>query len=102
MRKPKKFGPYSFRSQTDLIAAIRAILHRYGLKQRVTNPEEARFLNELFKNHPEYVEKVAGRTISHFEVHPYIHGSRCFFVIFYEGGMIDFSFKPVIRALRNK
>jgi len=96
MRKPLKIGAYSFPSKSSAIQTTRKILHRYDLKSPVTNEEDASFLTALFACHPDYAEKKAGRTIARFEVHPNKGGTRCFYAVFADSGMIDFSYKLAI------
>jgi hypothetical protein len=98
MRKLLKIGSYSFPSKSSAIQTTRKILHRYDLKSPLTIEEDARFLTTLFACHPDYTDKTAGRTIARFEVHPNKGGTRCFYAVFAEGGMIDFSYKLAIEG----
>ena len=98
MKKPVRIGNQFFASKSDAIKAIRAILHRHGLKTAVTGEDDIRFLTALFKCHPDYSAKIAERTIARFEVHPNKGGTRCFYAVFVGGGMIDFSYKLAIDA----
>lgn len=81
-----------FQSKVAFTEAMRAILHRYPLRGRVSDDGDAAMVGAAFESHPAYAEKVAGRILSHFEVHPNKGGSRCFYAVFTDCSMIDFSF----------
>ncbi len=84
-----------FPTKKSLRDFVSAILNRYDLKQRVGVDNE-RFLRALFERHPNRDEKLRGSEISHFEVHPFKHGSRCFFLVRADGSREDFSFEKCI------
>lgn len=80
------------------IEAAQQVRDRHLLRVPIRDKADHNFIDALFREHPEYAAKVAGHTISHYEVHPNIGGSYCFYVIFVESGMIDFSFYKAIEA----
>lgn len=98
MSKAVVVGNQKFATKKAAILFFRAMLNRYRPLERVQVEDEG-FLRQLFNAHPERNEKLAGQPISHFEVHPFEHGTHCFFVVKADGSKIDFSFYTCIDAL---
>jgi Protein of unknown function (DUF3223) len=92
------FDKYKIASQAKAIKAAQQVRDRHPLKTPIRDIADHEFIDSLFRKHPGYESKVAGRTVSHYEVHPNVGGSHCFYAIFVGGGMIDFSFHKAIEA----
>jgi hypothetical protein len=77
----------------DATAYFSAMLHRYGLGDRV-NAEDTADLHALLKRHDEIEEKV-GSGIAHFAVDraPDWENQRCFWIVQDDGNRIDFSYQ---------
>lgn len=89
-------GNWVFESKSHLIRQIQSILHAPPIKSRVESSENQEFLAFLFAWHPDYFLKLAGRQITHFEVHSNTGGSRCFHAAFADGSSVHFSYKKCI------
>jgi Protein of unknown function (DUF3223) len=98
MAKHVNFSKYRFASQAKAVKAAQQVRDRHPLRAPIRDKADHEFIDALFRKHPDHESKVAGRTLSHYEVHPNIGGSHCFYVIFVDGGMIDFSFHTAIEA----
>lgn len=92
-----RIGAYVFPSRRAARELCASYLNMVGLRERVIAEAEP-FLAALFGLHPDFLAKVAGRTLDHFEVHPFEHGSRCFFAVFTDGSWIDFSVDKCLKA----
>lgn len=88
-------GSATFPSSTAARRFFSAMLNAYKLYERVSEEDQA-ILTGLLDRHPERGGKLAGRSISHFEVHPFEHGSRCFFLVRDDGTKVHFSFMKCI------
>jgi hypothetical protein len=88
-------GRMTFDSKADASRFFKAMLNSYRLLDRVVEHDDE-MLRALFKRHPDYAAKLRGGKISHFEVHPFVHGSRCFFLVRTDGSRTHFSFKKCI------
>jgi hypothetical protein len=95
MSRRVKFGEREFSTMALAKTAIQSVLWRYDLKQSI-DVADTEFISAVFGSHPKYDQKCAGRTIDRFEVHPQKYQSRCFYAVFEDGSMIQFSYKPCI------
>lgn len=93
-----QFSKHEFGSKAKALKATQQVRDRHPVKVPIRDKADHEFIDALFRQHPDYETKVAGRTVSHYEVHPNIGGSHCFYAIFVGGGMIDFSFHKAIEA----
>ena len=98
--KPVTIGERKFPSKTAAIRFLSAMLNKYELLARVSD-DHATILRHLFAGHPESENKLRGYEITHFEVHPFVKGSRCFFLCRSDGTKQDFSFSKCIDALEK-
>jgi hypothetical protein len=78
---------------------IRKIRDAYMPGEQVRDPDHATSVAALFKAHPDFEMKRAGRELSHFEVRAYKYQTRAFFAVFTNGEFIDFSFKKAVNQL---
>lgn len=92
------FSIYRFCSKAKAVKAAQQMRDRYTLKTPIRERADHEFIDALFRQHPDCETKVAGRTVSHYEVHTNVGGSHCFYAVFVGGGMIDFSFHKAIEA----
>lgn len=91
-KKPVITESYRFESKAETEKKLREILYSVDFLEKVPQ-EHLQLFCEIFALHPEYPAKLAGREISHFEVHPNKGGSRCFHACFTNGENVHFSFK---------
>jgi hypothetical protein len=96
MPRPLTIGPRTFTSIAEAARFYSAMLNRYPLFARVTD-DDAASLRDLLDRHPDRDAKLRGTTATHFEVHPFKGGTRCFFLIRSDGTKIDFSFKKCLK-----
>jgi hypothetical protein len=77
----------------DATAFFSAMLHRYGLGERV-KAEDAADLQALLKRHDEVEEKM-GDGIAYFAVDraPDWENQRCFWIVQANGNRVDFSYQ---------
>jgi len=100
-RKQIKIGTEAFDSAAAATRRASDILNRWPLRERIVGADNA-FVADLFDLHPDRDGKLAGRSISHFEVHPFVHGSRCFFLVRDDGTWVDLSYKPCIKVAASR
>ena len=83
----------TFTKAGDASAFFSAMLNRYSIGDRVSNADSAD-LSALLKRHDELTEKT-GPGISYFEVGfpPDGYTGQCFWIVWNDGGKIDFSIK---------
>jgi hypothetical protein len=83
----------AFAKAGDASAFFSAMLNRYSIGDRVSDADAAD-LSALLKRHDELTEK-NGPGISYFEVGlpPDGYAGQCFWIVWTNGGKIDFSFK---------
>lgn len=74
------FGGRSFGSKAGARSYFSLMLNSYALLERVSE-NDAAALHDLLLGHPKLEEKLCGRSVSHFQVHPFVKGSRCFFLV---------------------
>lgn len=87
-------GGRSFRTKTQLVAELRALLKASALGAPLPLAEQA-MLADLLRRHPHHAEKV-GAGIRHFEVREHYFRDtirqRGFYVVRTDGSAVDFSF----------
>ena len=86
-----------FEKAGQATAFFSAMLHRYGLGDRVSEVD-ATDIRALLKRHDEIEEKV-GNGIAHFSVDsaPDWENQRCFWIVRIDGSRVDFSFQHCLK-----
>ena len=92
MGKTIRINGRSFPSAVAIAAQARDTRDKYSPRDVVADEDDASFIAALFKAHPDYEAKMAGRELSHFEVRTYQYQTRAFFAVFTSGELVDFSF----------
>ncbi|MBT9385641.1 DCL family protein [Pseudooceanicola sp. CBS1P-1] len=91
---PVEIMGIKFRTKGDALAYLRAMLNRYAPGSPV-NEEDAVFLREALKRHPEADAKI-GAGISSFEVRSADYGTQCFWVLRVDQTEERFSYKSCV------
>ena len=89
-------GNQEFPSINSALRYIQTIWRHHLGKPRIEG-EDAKFVDALFKMHPQYIEKTEGRAIAYYFVGKAKGGSICFYIAFEKGPPEDFSAKKILR-----
>jgi hypothetical protein len=92
--KPVVLATISFDNQSLAHAFFQEMLQRYVPGERVST-EDTLHLVELFKRHPNYLEKI-GPGVQYFEVMPEKFASQCFRAVLLDGSKEGFSYKKCV------
>ncbi|WP_338695253.1 DCL family protein [Bradyrhizobium sp. 26S5] len=93
-KKPVTIGPYHFDKKGDAATFLQAILHKYGVGDKV-GAQDAEVLHAALALHPDAAAKV-GAGITHFSVRSADFGTKCFWVNRVDGSSEKFSYKACI------
>lgn len=93
-RKPVALETISFDTQTLALTFFQEMLRGYIPGEKV-KPQDAVYLAELFKRHPNFQEKV-GPGVNYFEVMPEKFNSQCFCAVLKDGTKEGFSYKKCV------
>lgn len=93
-KKPVVMNCISFDKQGDALVFFQRILQKYVPGEQLSG-DDAQYVNELFKRHPDYLIKV-GPGVMRFEVMPEQYGSQCFCAVLIDGTKVGFSYKKCI------
>jgi len=88
-------GKWDFPSKDAARLYIQGVYSRTE-NEKPLSGEDADFTAALLALHPEFQTRTAGKQIKHFTVSTAKGGTRCFYVVFSNGDMLDFSYKKCL------
>lgn len=96
-KKRFRVGSEVFATQKALRSRTQEILNRRSGPRRITDPDDMRFLLDLFKRHPQYqIKKGNGISEVHVRINPQWH-TRSFWIRRQDKSWMDISYRECIR-----
>lgn len=79
-------------TQKEILDNCKKILYKYAIGETLLEDDEKWIIENRFKYHHEWNEKLDGRVISGIRIYENAYKKRCFMIEFYDGSEVDISY----------